>query len=269
MLFLNHKNLNHAKQLTEKVKLKAKNQISEPGSKPVHVMTNSGPATVTVSVSFVPVFIVAILALFSSNMLFAGKMVGTAHDFASKGFDAGENCIICHTPHNSDISITITPLWNHQISSSTYDMYFTNNENINTQPTGASKLCLSCHDGVTAIDKFGGRKTVTYMDATAAQQHNSSNKQTDSHPVSITFDSAMADANPSLYDPAVRRITIGAGGGKTRTGTIAELLLSNGKVQCSSCHDVHNNYVGANMQDQPFLKVTTSGSKICLTCHNK
>lgn len=205
--------------------------------------------------------------LLSSGVIYAGSMKNSAHDFISKGFGIGENCIICHTPHNSDISITITPAWNHQVHSSTYDMYMTNDSSLETQPTGASKLCLSCHDGVTAIDKFGGRTTSAYMSDDSGA--NIGNRQTDSHPVSITFDSALAAKNPSLYDPSVKIVTIGAGSEHTRTGTISEILLANGRVQCSSCHDVHNNLVGADENDQPFLKVTKAGSEICLTCHNK
>ncbi len=210
---------------------------------------------------------IVLSALMSSYPACAGSIKGTAHDLASKGFSAGENCIICHTPHNSDISVTVTPLWNHRPLSSTYNMYFTSDDSIDTQPTGASKLCLSCHDGVTAIDKFGGRATASFMSDNDGANVN--NKQVDSHPVSIMFDSAMAAKNPSLYDPAIKQVTIGAGGENTRTGTIAELLLPNGRVQCSSCHDVHNNFVGDNAKDQPFLKITKAGSEICLTCHNK
>jgi len=212
-------------------------------------------------------FGLVLCALVNSPITYAGSIKGTAHDLASKGFSAGENCIICHTPHNSDISVTVTPLWNHHPQSSTYDMYFTDDDNLETQPTGASKLCLSCHDGVTAIDKFGGRATTPFMSDTDGA--NVSNQQIDSHPLSITFDSAMAKKNPSLYDPAIKKVTIGAGSENTRTGTIAELLLPNGRVQCSSCHDVHNNFVGNNAKDQPFLKITKAGSEICLTCHNK
>lgn len=206
-------------------------------------------------------------SLAGNNTAFAGSIKNTAHDLSSKGFDAGENCIICHTPHNSDISVTVSPLWNHQPASTTYDMYYTDDDNLVAQPTGESKLCLSCHDGVTAIDKFGGRTTNSFMSGTAGS--NASNEQNDSHPLSILFNSASAAKNPSLYDPATTTVTIGSGSTNTRTGTIAELLLPNGRVQCNSCHDVHNNFVGNDAKDQPFLKITKARSEICLTCHNK
>ena len=209
----------------------------------------------------------AVVLFLSSSTAFSGSIKGSAHDLASKGFDAGENCIICHTPHNSDISVTVSPLWNHQPASTTYDMYYTRDDSLVSQPTGESKLCLSCHDGVTAIDKFGGRTTASFMSGTAGS--NTKNKQSDSHPLSILFNSASAAKNPSLYDPAVTTVTIGSGSTNTRTGTIAELLLPNGRVQCNSCHDVHNNFVGNNAKDQPFLKITKARSEICLACHNK
>lgn len=257
MLFLNPENLNPGKLLSNKVKLKAKKCNSK--------LAANLLSGFTVPISFISVFISVFIL--SGNMVYASGIKGTAHDLSSKGFSAGENCIICHTPHNSDISLTVTPLWNNQPGSSTFNMYFTEDETITTQPTGVSKLCLSCHDGVTAIDSFGGQVSATFIGDNPAA--NISIEQTDSHPLSITFDSAMAAKNPSLYDPAIKKVTIGAGGENAQTGTIAELLLPNGKVQCSSCHDVHNNLVGPGDKNQPFLKITKAGSEICMTCHNK
>ena len=248
MLFLNPDKLTG-----NKVKLKEKRCNSK-------LAANLLPGF-TVPISFLSVFII------SGNMVYASGIKGSAHDLSRKGFSAGEICIVCHTPHSSDTSITATPLWNHQPGSSTFNMYFTADETINGQPTGATKLCLSCHDGVTAIDRFGGQVTATIIDDNPMADI--SIEQTDSHPLSITFDSAMAAKNPSLYDPALKKVTIGAGGENALTGTIAELLLPYGKVQCSSCHDVHNNLVGPGEKNQPFLKITKAGSEICLTCHDK
>ena len=94
---------------------------------------------------------------------------------------------------------------------------------------------------------------------------------TDDHPISILYDTALATTDPGLHDPAATNVTIGTGStdGKTRTGTIAALMTPNSRVQCSSCHDVHNNFVGPGTNNQPLLKVTKAGSELCLTCHNK
>ncbi len=198
----------------------------------------------------------------------AGTIVNTAHDLSASGWSGGEICVVCHTPHNADTSVTEAPLWNHAVTASTFTMYSTGTLDATQdgQPTGTSKLCLSCHDGVTAIDSFGGNVGNTVMSGAAAI---GSDGLSNDHPISITYDTALSVTDPGLHDPVTQPVTIGLNGDKTRTGTIASLMLSGGKVQCTSCHDVHNNFVGNGTNDQPFLKVSKAGSAICLTCHNK
>lgn len=207
--------------------------------------------------------------LLMTGMVNAGSIEGTAHDLVTSGFSGGENCIVCHTPHNSDTSIIEAPIWNHEFTTNTFNLYSADRTNATreTHPTGASKLCLSCHDGVTAIDKFGGISKLSVNSGNTAAI--SSIDMTKGHPLSVTFDRALAAKDPSFYDPSKKTVTIGAGGKNVETGTIAELLLPDGKVQCSSCHDVHNNFVGPGSNNQPFLRVSKAGSQICLTCHKK
>jgi len=70
-----------------------------------------------------------------------------------------EICRVCHVPHDhgktqrySDTGL----LWNHALSSATYTMYSSTTMDgvIAAQPTGASKMCLGCHDGTVALDQF-------------------------------------------------------------------------------------------------------------------
>ena len=49
---------------------------------------------------------------------------------------------------------------------------------------------------------------------------------------------------------------------------VQDVRLENGQVQCTSCHDPHTDKAGTN-SDVNFMRVTTSGSKICLACHTK
>lgn len=198
----------------------------------------------------------------------AGTIVGTAHDLSLSGYSGGEICVVCHTPHASDTTVNTAPLWNHGITTATFAMYTSPSLDAiqDNQPGGISKLCLSCHDGVTAIDSFGGNIGSNVMNGSKAV---GSDGLTNDHPISITYDTALAQLDQGLHDPSITNVTIGAGGDKTRTGTVAAVMLSNGKVQCSSCHDVHNNFVGPGTNNKPFLKVSKSGSQICLTCHNK
>jgi len=78
-----------------------------------------------------------------------------------------EICIFCHTPHHArtEASIINAPLWNHELSSQTYTVRVQGSAWSNAaigeggtillssppQPDGASRLCLSCHDGSISI----------------------------------------------------------------------------------------------------------------------
>jgi len=209
------------------------------------------------------------LSLLTAGAVNAGTIVGTDHDMSASGFSGGEICVVCHTPHGSDTTVTEAPLWNHEITAVNFAMYSSPTFDAvqDAQPTGSSKLCLSCHDGVTAIDSFGGNAGTIVMNGKKAVGRNAD--LTDDHPISILYDTALSVTDPGLNDPAATSVTIGAGGDMTRTDTVAALMTPNGKVQCSSCHDVHNNFVGPGTNNQPLLKVTKAGSQICLTCHNK
>lgn len=60
-----------------------------------------------------------------------------------------EICIFCHTPHNS---LPSSPLWNKDDPGYTYTLYHSSTvQAVPGQPDSASILCLSCHDGTTAI----------------------------------------------------------------------------------------------------------------------
>jgi len=204
-----------------------------------------------------------------SGQAFAGTIVGTDHDFSSSGFSGGEICVVCHTPHSADTAVLEAPLWNHELTTQTFAMYKspTLDAPQDAQPSGSSKLCLSCHDGATAIDSFGGNVGTNFMGGSAAVGAN--DDLTDDHPISITYDAALSSVDQGLFDPTATTVTIGDGGDKTRTGTVSDLLLPADKVQCSSCHDVHNNFVVPGTNGSPFLRVSKAGSAICLTCHNK
>ena len=211
------------------------------------------------------------LVLLASSMVatqaFAGTITDSAHDFSANGWSGGRICIACHTPHNSDTAVSDAPLWNHEITTSTFSMYARTslNGSITGQPDGVSKLCLSCHDGTVALDSFGGATGTSFIPGTKNLGTNLAND----HPISITFNTTTAAADGGLHNPTATNVTIGTGGTKTRTGSIETVMLSNGTVQCSSCHDVHNTFTVPGTAGQPLLKVSKAGSTLCLTCHDK
>jgi len=71
---------------------------------------------------------------------------------------------------------------------------------------------------------------------------------TGDHPVSFVYDNALATADGNLYDP------------KTLPQDVR--LDRSGQLQCTACHDPHNDQYGN------FLVMDNTSSALCLTCHN-
>jgi len=201
--------------------------------------------------------ITLIAVAFITVVSFGQNISGSAHDFSADSWNTtGQICKVCHTPHNAVTGLT-APLWNHQVTTQTFTLY-TNvvSPSFNAtagQPDGASKLCLSCHDGVTKVDNFNGITTGTQV---IGGNDNLGTDLSNDHPISFTYDATLATADGGLFNPTT---TASGLGGMITT----DLLLAN-KVQCSSCHDVHN---GSGIGK--LLVKTNAASALCLTCHNK
>ena len=191
--------------------------------------------------------------LFLASPVWA-DIVGTAHDFSSKNWNpTGEICVVCHTPHNADTTVTNAPLWNHEVTTATFTPYTSATLDATTgQPNGVSKLCLSCHDGTVAIDNFGGTTNGTHFISGGEKL---GTDLSNDHPVSFTYDTALSTTDGELFDPATQPSGLG--------GTISDDLLVGGKVECASCHDVHGT------PNDHLLLIDNSGSALCLTCHDK
>ena len=173
-----------------------------------------------------------------------GSLAGSAHDFsAGFGPSRGETCAPCHAPHNA-ASSREKLLWNLRITPSVFMPYISQTLKANVgQPDGASKLCLSCHDGTIVQGPMSSLK-ITGIDLRKV------------HPISFVYDDALAAAARHLKYP--RSAPSGLG------GTIAQDLLRGGKMQCVSCHDAHNR----DNNDAMLVKQEKFGDKgLCATCH--
>ncbi len=183
---------------------------------------------------------------------FSQSIAGTEHDFSGKSWNTtGEICVVCHAPHNSTGGEL---LWNHEASTATYTIYTSSSLDATLgQPDGSSKLCLSCHDGTVAVDNFGGATGGTDF---VTGSHLIGTDLMNDHPVSFLFDAALASLDGGLYDPTTQSSGLG--------GTIAsDMLDNNGKLQCASCHNPHDDTVN------DFLVKSNGMSALCLTCHKK
>jgi len=154
----------------------------------------------------------------------------TAHDLRTR-LSINRICLPCHAPHNA-AAAEDGPMWNHQIT--TQD--FTRNSEAVTLE-GSSKLCMSCHDGVTAVGNFG---TTTTANDPITGTENIGTDLTDSHPIGIEY----PEESHTLYAKA----------------DVAR-YLEDDKVECGSCHYAHGG------QDGKFLRVTIVNSELCGVCH--
>ena len=117
------------------------------------------------------------------------------------------------------------------------------------QPDGASRLCLGCHDGSYPGVEGGLRFGTSDLSRT--------------HPVSFTYNSSLAARvrRNALNDPSTTASGLG--------GTIAKDLLDDqGKLQCTSCHDVHGKGRIRKMLRFEFGRSSSSGDRLCVVCHN-
>lgn len=235
------------------------------------------------------------LVLLSGASVQGESVVGSPHDLSSgtggsgkwASLDEDQVCIFCHTPHNANPSV---PLWNHEMSSGTFQPY-TGLDLDHTPwdgqatPNNLSKFCLGCHDGVTALNALvnpsGSIPTMQagferlgqayypgspYSDgwgANIGEDYPGGNigivNLDNDHPISFDYTVAQS-GDGELFDintPKSRGLVFyGAPG---NTGSI---------IECSTCHDVHD-YGNDAVGTKPFLRATVNQSYLCLSCHNK
>ena len=198
------------------------------------------------------VFCLASLAAMGQN---PQSIIYTKHNLSISGPGSlrssteADICIFCHAPHNTT---GVGPLWNHALSTATYTPYSSSTLKATVaQPTGASKLCLSCHDGTVALGMVANRSTSIPMQPGAttipAGRTLIGTDLSAHHPVSFTYDTALATKQGELRDPST---------------LVQEVRLDqSGQMQCTSCHDPHNNQYGS------FLVMNNTASAMCLYCH--
>lgn len=219
---------------------------------------------------------------------------GTRHDFsvASNTQPVGA-CTFCHTPHKATQTRL---LWNHTLSANTFSWDVTTTtggtpySTIATSWQGPSKYCLSCHDGSVAIGDVAWFRAAPRTGAAAlnAEQHNGGPgdpyqiaqgaSMAGNHPVAhpFPFNGAASTYNgvttgvPALAsgwraDPTAQGIRLFTqSGANVAAGTAAGTT----GIECSSCHDPHNN--PSAVQDDFFLRGSRDArdsNYICRKCH--
>jgi len=203
----------------------------------------------------------ALLALLTTVVLPArAEIATTKHNLSVSGpgtlkaNSEAEVCVFCHAPHNASPS---GQLWNRRVGASYTPYTSSTRKSVAGQPNGASLLCLSCHDGTIALGEVRNRASAIAMagGVSTLPAGNSllGTDLSDDHPVSFVFDAALRTARGELADPAT---LVKPTSSKVR-------LDSTNQLQCTSCHDPHDNTNGK------FLVVANTASALCQTCHIK
>ena len=192
--------------------------------------------------------------------------------------DYGNACIYCHIPpdeENAEPRPGQIAGWNRiRPISTNYELYdspsFDSRAN---RPSDISLLCLSCHDGTMAVDRVvhtpktwnSGDDMSLHMKLSATDDLNSCGKCHDgsvAHNMKIkAIGTDLGDDHPISIRYAGLDMNIA--GFKTvdsSSGFKNGVKLFDGKIECATCHDIHN-------PDAPML-LRTAGETLCATCHN-
>lgn len=182
----------------------------------------------------------------------AGGMQDTRHNLSVTGpgqvraMSETRICIFCHTPHNAAPN---SPLWNRELEPQAYTVYAspTLGAGVLPQPSGPTKLCLTCHDGTVAmgavLNPAGG---ITMRDSGNLPPSSLSDFGLDlsgHHPVSFSYSASLPNGELQPLPPD--ELTFGGAD----------------ELHCSTCHDPHNDEFGR------FLVKDNRGSALCITCH--
>jgi predicted CXXCH cytochrome family protein len=155
-------------------------------------------------------------------------------------------CVFCHTPHNAS---PLSPLWNKELEPRVYSVYASPTLQAGPlpQPSGPTKLCLSCHDGTIAmgavLNPTGGIAMAGSGTLPPGSLSDFGLDLSGHHPVSFPYHAALPNAELEPAPPA-------------------DLVYGGAdEVHCITCHDPHDDRYGR------FLIKDNRYSELCTTCH--
>jgi predicted CXXCH cytochrome family protein len=155
-------------------------------------------------------------------------------------------CVFCHTPHNATPR---SPLWNRELEPRVYQVYASPTLRAGPlpQPSGPTKLCLSCHDGTVAmgavLNPAGGIQMAGGGLLPGGSLSNFGLDLSGHHPVSFPYQNALPNTELASSPPP-------------------ELVYGGqDEVHCTTCHDSHRDLYGK------FLRMDNQFSQLCIACH--
>lgn len=200
----------------------------------------------------------------------------------------GRVCAFCHTPHHKvDASMTdYNPLWSHTLNNVAFTAYGQKTVTFDgggtrmaSDPlTGPSRLCMSCHDGVIAVDQHYGVGGAANNPKLKGDGWNDiavglASDLTNDHPIGFditgygAIDTTLSGGMP-IFGSAIRNNLLAPNNAKLNNAAFTSVGFqgTTGLIfTCASCHEVHNKDNAGTY----FLYEVQNGSQICLMCHDK
>jgi hypothetical protein len=153
-------------------------------------------------------------------------------------------CIFCHIPHGG---LSQNSLWSRELPTATFGHYSSQSLVISTkvaadydEPKGSAKLCLSCHDGVTAGGVALGKILpigttpipMAYGDKITGDALFTADKiKRGHHPVSFIYDNTVLGLIQSVKGSSSYRLPL-----------LSQVKMdSQHRMQCTTCHNPHQN----------------------------
>lgn len=221
-----------------------------------------------------------------------------AQPVATGGTD--QICIFCHTPHSAAPD---SALWSRpEPGTATFPLYgqlpapnpeiplaikgnipgkedptapsrskYTNTDPAVTYPNGASRMCLSCHDGATAVGILRDNTTIAMVGGLTTLSNpgvNTLNPVVDlstSHPISFVFDNAvLADV---LAARGINTYQL-----PSTADAVDTPLDGQSRMQCTTCHDPHDDTQLDKATLPPFWRqdsvvFVSEYDDVCNACH--
>lgn len=196
--------------------------------------------------------LVATVVLRAGSANATSDIVNTPHNLSVSGtgpvraLTENRICVFCHTPHNA---APLSPLWNKELGGRVYSVYTSPTLRAGplAQPSGPTKLCLTCHDGTIAMGTVLNPSTGISMTGGGVFPPGSLASfgldLSGHHPVSFAYSAALPNAELAPTPP----VDLVFGGSD--------------ELHCTTCHDPHDDTYGA------FLAKDNRYSALCVRCH--
>ncbi len=143
-----------------------------------------------------------------------------------------EVCVYCHTPHGANTTIA-APLWNRTNKNNTYTLYnipLTSGQSP-TNPGVNSLVCLSCHDGSTAIDSV--------INMPGSGKYSAAQQTSQNNAFLNTWNGQTGNNHTQLYDWNVDSYTYYSGGYYSDGVTPIDPSIVSPVMSCLNCHSVN------------------------------